>query len=400
MAIYDITRLKNDMSAALHGTTLNQISNLNGLLDRAARVVLQDCDPNETMRFSSPVALHTGVYDYSCPTDLKGNRIFDIRPQVNRRPWDNVAQTFSKNFDMTKNAVLSGTMVNVKWNQYVKSLNIAFNAQPVLLINSCDTYDGNGTWTAGTNVSQVATDNLNFVEGTGSVKFNLAGNGYIENSDMDSVDMSELDPEGSLYLWVWMPSGSEFNSVTLRWGSSSSDYWEATATTAQDGTAFQTGWNLLAFTWPSTDTGSPDNEDVNYVRVAFDVDSAQNPVRIDAVTSSLGTLFEVGYYSKYLFRDAVTGAFQETVTSDTNLLNLDTDSYQIYFNQCMVLACQQKQGVDALAADLPFFQQSYRDSIDSYQAKYPSQTQKTSNPYYNFRKQSYSRYVGRTTWLG
>lgn len=395
MATYDITRVKADLEAALHGTTLNQITNLNGLLDRAARVVLQDCDPNETMRFSAPVALHTGVYDYSCPTDLKGNRIFDIRPQVNRKPWDNAAQTFSKQFDLTKENLLSGAMVNVKWNAYVKSLNIAVNQQPVVLLNGCDTYNSNGTWTAGTNVSDVATDNLNYVQGSGSVKFDLAGDGYIENSTMTEVDMTELDPEGTLYLWVWMPTGSEFNSVTLRWGSSAADYWEATATLAQDGTAFQTGWNLLSFSWPSTDTGSPDVTSVTYLRVAFDTDSAQNPVRIDAITSSLGTLFEVAYYSKYLFRDAITGAFQETVTDNTNLLNLDTDSYQIYFNQCMVLACQQKQGVDALAADLPFFQQSYQDAVKKYQSRYPSQTQKTSLPYYAFRKQSYSRYFGR-----
>lgn len=398
--MYDITRLKNDMSAALHGTTLNQISNLNGLLDRAARDVLSDCDPNETMRFSSPVALHTGVYSYSCPSDLKGNRIFDIRPQVRRWPWDNVLQTFSKNFDLNKQNILNGVMVNTSWNQYVKSLQIAVDQQPIFLLNSCDTYNVNGTWAAGTNVSDIATDNLNFVEGTGSVKFTLAASGYLENSTMNAIDLSTLDPEGTLYLWFWLPSGKTMTSVSLRWGSSSSDYWEASATEQQDGTAFTTGWNLLAFTWPGSDTGSPDASSVSYLRVSFvTADTNLDPVRIDAISGSLGTLFEVGYYSKCLFRDSTTGAFQEQVTSDTNLINLDTDSYQIYFNRCMVLACQQKQGVDALAADLPFFQQAYTDSLNRYQVKYPSQTQKTSLPYYGFRKQSYSKYLGRSRWL-
>jgi hypothetical protein len=187
--------------------------------------------------------------------------------------------------------------------------------------------------------------------------------------------------------------------VTLRWGSSAADYWEASATLQQDGTAFQTGWNLLAFSWPTTDTGSPDVSSVTYLRVSFDADSAQNPVRIDAISSSLGELFEIAYYSKYLFRDAVTGAFQETVTSDTNLINLDTDSYQLFFDQCMILACQQKQGIDAIFADLPFFQNSYADGVAKYQAKYPSQDLKTQQPYYAFRKQSYSRYFGRGRFL-
>lgn len=395
MAVYSITQVKADLEGALHGTLTSQITNLYGLFNRAARTVLNDCDPNETMRFTAPVSLHTGVYDYSCPTDLKGNRIFDVRPQVRTNNLNGVAQLFSQNFDRTKTLILGGTTVNAQWNTYVKSLRIAYNNQPVTVLNTCDTFDSNGTWTAGTNVSDVATDNLNFVEGSGSVKFVLAGDGYIENSTMASVDMTTLQPEGSLYHWVWMPTGSEFNSVTLRWGSSASDYWEATATLAQDGTAFQNGWNLLAFTWPSSDTGTPDVSDVTYLRVTFDVTAAQNPVRIDAINSSLGTEFLIGYYSKYLFRDAITGAFQETVTSDTNLLNLDTDSYQIFFDQCMILACQQKQGVDAIFADLPFFQNDYADQLQKYQSKYPSQSQKTQIPYYGYNKQNYGKYVGR-----
>lgn len=395
MAVYDITSLKADLEACLHGTTLNQITNLDGLLDRAARDVLSDCDPNETMRYSAPVPIHTGVFSYSCPSDLKGNRIFDIRPQVNRQPWQGSAQTFSKPFDMLKGCTIGGAFFNVKWDQYVKSLEIAVNQQPVFLLNSCDTYDGNGTWTAGTNISSVATDNLNFVEGSGSVRFALAGSGYIENSTMDDIDLSTLNPEGELYLWVWMPTGSDFTSVSLRWGSSSSAYWSASATVAQDGTAFQNGWNLLSFAWPSSSTGSPDDTAVDYLRVSFVTTASQNPVRIDGVTASLGTEFLVCYYSKCLFRDAVTGAFIENVTDDTNLINLDTDSYQIFFNRCMMLACQQKQGLDAIFADLPFYENAYTQGIQDYQFKYPSQVQKTQQPYYAFRKRSYSRYFGR-----
>ena len=283
--MYDILQLKSDMEGALHGTTLNQIANLDGLLDRAARDVLADCDPNETMRFTPPVPLYTGVYSYSCPSDLKSNRIFDIRPQVNRQPWQGSSQTFSKPFDMLKDRCISGSFFNVKWDKSIKSLEIAVNQQAVTILNSCDAFNGNGTWVAGTNVSQIATDNLNFVQGSGSVRFDLADDGYIENSTMSAIDMTTLNPEGKLYLWVWMPSGAGFTSVELRWGSSASNYWSATSVLAQDGTAFQNGWNLLSFDWPTSATGTPNQASVTYLRVSFVITAIQNPVRIDGITS-------------------------------------------------------------------------------------------------------------------
>lgn len=393
MSVYNITDVIGDMEAALHGTTINQITNPYGLFDRAARDVLSDCDPNETMRFTEPFPLYTGVFDYTCPTDLKGNRIFDIRPQVNRKPWDATAQTFSQNFDRIKTRILQGALVNVNWNQYVKSLNIAVNKQPVLVLNSNDSFNGNGTWVAGTNVSDIATDNLNFATGSGSVSFAMAGSGYLYNSTMTPINMIDQQTVGSLFMWFWMQSPS-ITSVSLRWGSDASNYWSGTATAAVDNTAFQIGWNLVEFPWPSSATGAPNVTEVNFLRADFVLTGPMNPVRIDAITSTTGTLFEVGYYSKFLFRDSVTGAFQETVTDNSNLLNLDTDSYQIFFNKCMILASQQKQGVDAIFADLPYFENEYNKYLALYQAKYPSQTQKSAQPYYAFRKQSYSRYLG------
>ena len=81
--------------------------------------------------------------------------------------------------------------------------------------------------------------------------------------------------------------------------------------------------------------------------------------RINLVECILGTILEYEYYSKYLFRDAVTGAFQETVTDDSNLINLDTESYNLLFNLTTFLAVQQQQGLDAMFYDGNFFGQAY-----------------------------------------
>lgn len=391
---YSIRNVEADLEAILHGTSLNQITNLFGLFNRSARVVLADCDPNETMRFSDPLALHTGVYNYPCPDDLKGNRIFDIRPQVDRNPSQGVAQLYSKNFDQTKTLTLNGVTVNAKWDKYSRSLNISNNDQPVIMMNSCDTVTVNGTWTATGGATDLETDNLNFVEGSGSIRFDLPSNGGVENSTMAASDLSNLDPEGSIYFWIWVPD-TVIDSVSVTVGSSSTDAWQWTVTTAQDGAAFQVGWNLCGVLISDASlVGSVDSSSITYMRFEFSQAPA-NPVRLDSVMASLGVEFVIGYYSKCLFRDAVTGDFQETVTADTNLLNLDTDSYNLFLYQCAIQACQQKQGIDALFADMPYFQNAYNDELERYQEKYPSQTQKAQTPYYAYNKQNYGKYVGR-----
>jgi len=46
----NITTLLNDIASVVHGTTINKIPNVYGHINRAARAVLLDVDPNETQR--------------------------------------------------------------------------------------------------------------------------------------------------------------------------------------------------------------------------------------------------------------------------------------------------------------------------------------------------------------
>src|SRR5260221_8839359 len=100
---YSITNLKADVEAALHGTTVNQIQNLYGLFNRAARDVLLDIDPQEqkrTVQTNGPI--FNGVWDYPIPADLKGDRLIDIRPQVLRNANDLWNQDYNQDFDIQK----------------------------------------------------------------------------------------------------------------------------------------------------------------------------------------------------------------------------------------------------------------------------------------------------------
>jgi len=394
---YSVSDLKNAVARKLHGTTANQLTDFYGLLFDAAVKCLDECDFEETRRtsqLSTPV-YGQAAYNATCPSDLKGNRLIDIRPQANRLFNDVPTQLASQDFDRMKQQVTSGSLVEVDWDTYSKTLRISIPALSNVLLNGCDSVTSNGTWSASSGASNIASESIYFVQGSGSLSYSLSGSGYISNSTMTAVDLTNYLSRSVLFAWVYNQSTLP-TSFTLSWGSSASAYWSKSVTAQWDGTAFTTGWNLLGFDWQTaTTTGSPDETSVTYLKFATTITGTASPVYFDSVVASLGSIYEIEYYSKYLFRDS-SGTFKERVTADTDLVNLDADSYGVFTNALAMLAAQQQQGKDS-AFDLPFFQREFERSAANYNRKYPSQTQKTHSSYYNVRRSSYATKLGGIT---
>lgn len=397
--MYSVQDAKNDLQGVIHGTQLNQITNLNGIFNRAARQLLLDVDPQETKRtleFVNPV--FNTVYDYPIAADVKGNKIADIRPQVRRLPRDIWAQAYNQAFDVWKaNIFTLANMFTMNFNTGVKTLRIdAPFLNPPIIINQADDTTDNGTWSAGGTATNLTNNNVNFVQGSGSLQFDSAtGAAYIENSTMGQLNLTNHLNQSSLFVYVYVPTGSSLTSVNLRWGSSSSDYYSSTVTLNQQGVAFVNGWNLCQFVWSTATTvGTPDVTEIDYVRVTLNVTASLTACLVNGVDSILGSILEYEYYSKYLFRDASTGAFQETVTDDSNLINLDTESYNIFFNQLAYLAVQQQQGRDA-SYDASFFKDAYDTGVARYKAMYKAENQKPQSVYYPMPNTSNSRFIGR-----
>ncbi len=146
--------------------------------------------------------------------------------------------------------------------------------------------------------------------------------------------------------------------------------------------------------------GTPNASAITYLRVTWNYTPAkagevQYGVLLNDIASRLGQVFEYEYYSKYMFRNSLTGAFQETVTDDANGINLDTDSYNILFNQVAYLTAQQLQGLDAAFFDSNFFLQNYAQGVDRYKGLYKSEKQKPQQPYYGLPKPGYSSFLPR-----
>ncbi len=196
------------------------------------------------------------------------------------------------------------------------------------------------------------------------------------------------------FAWVYIPLASAITSFDAKWGSDyTSNYYHLTVTTTQQGTAFVNGWNLLAFPWTSaTKVGSPTVTAYDSVQVTVAYNSTlQTGLKFCNFTFNLGYIFELQYYSKYLFRDASTNAFQESVTDATDnskLINLDTDSYNLLFNKAAYYIAQALQGSDA-QYDATYWDAEYENALKRYRALNPAETILKAESYYTLSRNGY-----------
>lgn len=395
---------QNSLEAMLHGTTLNQITDLFGMFNRAARRVLEDVDPQETKIFAQFGQVWDGVFDYPVFTDLKGNKIIDFAPQANRQLSDNYSQLYNKQFDLYKNFTVIPDFTP-RYSNGIRTIRInARNLNTGVQINNADGVNTNGLWVAGGNASNIQTDPQYFTDGaSGSVSFQLAqtgiagSTGYLENSTMSAINLTAQYNNAYEFFQTYLPNASGFSNIKFRFGTDSANYYEFSAiTTDFMGNAWVNGWNQQGKSWTTaTTTGSPTLSNIKYIKIEFTYDGTlQTQVRINQFWSRLGVIFNMEYYSKYLFRDATSGVFQEKVTNLSNIVNLDTDSYNLFLYASGIEAVQQQQGLDAMFFDNNDFEGKYQNSLAAYRSKYKSEITKPTGNYYRNRNASYRRYFG------
>jgi hypothetical protein len=208
---------------------------------------------------------------------------------------------------------------------------------------------------------------------------------------MSSVDLSDEDEVGSLWLRIYFPDSSIITNVELRWGSSSSNYWSATATSPHDQSSFQNGWNVLRFDWNgATETGTVDPSAITYARITINYDgTAETDIRVDKLTVSLGEIYELEYYSNYMFQSS-GGTWKEKASSDSDVINLDQLAYQIYVMETAKAVVQQVKTQQA-KSDLAFLNEElYGDPrkqkmglYDIYEEQHPSEAIKKQSFYWD-----------------
>lgn len=386
---YERVNVLDDLSGLLHGTDTSKITNINSLLRRAAQEFLNHIDPAETKRVAS-LSLFDQILDYSPPSDLKGDKVIDIRPAIpeTRSKKENFTKVSNEEFDLYGQDMV----FTVEWDDATKFLRVRKALSGNILLHNMDSLTSNGTWAAvsGGGASNLAADEIEKSQGTASTRFDVgATGGAIENSTLTAIDLSDHQEKSSLFLRLFIPDSTIMTNVILRWGSDSSNYWSRTVTAPHIG-SFRNGWQWVRFDWNgATQTGSVTETGIDYLRVTVTTTAADTDFRVDEIRSILPHPHEIVYYSNFLFRTS-GGTFQETFSGVADLLNLEEQSYILYTYFAAWLVAQQIQGADS-ATDATFFERKlFGDArqpglVSRYKIANPPEAIKGRSYYYRLR---------------
>jgi len=355
--MYTVAEAKDDLKGMLHGTNLNDITGIDDLLERAGRKVLAELDPAETRRISNLAdAIHNNIYQYVVPTDLKGNKIIDIRPQANRNPSDSMRQFVGKEFGKYKDLI--GEMMSVRHDDGTKFLKMSRKEGPYpALLNGFNSLTDNGTVAVVATAANLAVNTKFSLEGGKSVEFDIVASGDgIQVTGMTAVDLSTHDEESDHFVSFYAEDVSNITSVTPVWGNDlTANYWTGVAQTTQsNGDAFRNGWNTVKVPWSTaTETGTVDPAAIDSLKLTFVTTGAVSKVRVDQWQSSVGEIMEIEYYSRFMFRSSA-GVWSEDISDDSDIVNLETDAYNIFLYEAAIMGAQQVMGADG-ASDINFF---------------------------------------------
>lgn len=378
---FTISDFETRLVSKMHSIESTQIADIFGLITEAAGNVLLEMDPRETKRITQiDNALYDNVYSYVLPTDLKGDAIVDIRPQKPRSIADNLNPVYARDFNRFREGF------NVQDNAGVRTINISgVGLSSPTLLHDCESLTSNGIWSTGGSANSLSIDTLNKIQGNGSIKFNIGAVGttaHIENFLMTAVDLSLVKNAGSMFVWVYIPSITAISAVTFQWGSSIVDYYTVTVTASHDNTAFVVGWNLLRFPWIDlTPVGTPDDTAIDFARLYMTHDgNGVSSCRIDNIVAVIGSIYEIEYYSKCLFRNS-SGTWLDKPTALTDLVNLDIDSFNVLLYEAAYLLAQELQKKES-AFDVDYWERKKKEVWDRYKRLNKSQRLKPKSTYY------------------
>ena len=348
------SELNTEVTAIVRGTFT--AANFLTVANRAIRDVLSEVDLRSSIRSTalSP-NLFDDVYQYTCPSDMKGDKVIDIKPQINRGRFDRWELVTHEEFDRRKQDLRVdryGDPIELEGSQWLGHNLVAISRDDLvnkLLLSRAiddselgiDTLDAVGDWAAYGDGSNLTADADNYVKGSGCINWDINADGGttagIYNDSLDSFDISNYITTGSIFVWVYISSTTNLTNFIIRIGSSASAYYSITITTNNEGNSFYAGWNLLRFDFANkSETGTVDDDDCDYVALYMTKDAAktdETDYRFDNLVIKKGDHYEVIYYSRYFWQSSA-GTYLEDATTTTDLINCETDEYNLFIEKC------------------------------------------------------------------
>lgn len=376
----NITQVKDILGRKFRGSSLDDVQGITNysIFEEAASNLLSGLDPQETVR-RGELNLYDQVYDYGLTTtapDLKGKKIIDLRPQANRDPSDDFRQTFIEDFDRDKD--FEDNWFSVEFDEATKFLRVDKTVGNSIAITDLES----GNYTAGTGVSNITEDTIIHFGQSKSIEFDVSSGSNLLTWSGTAADLTSHELKSSWFLPIYLPDSSIISSVTVRVGSSASDYYEVTG--AIHFGSIRDGHNLYRFDWDgATETGTFDEDSVDYVRLSITTTGADTDIRIGLLESKLPTPYEAVYYSNAVFRSSA-GTWLTKPTADTDDVVLESEAQNIFIYECCVLIAE---GLQYEAEAQKFYTHLHGDAqkpglYDEYMRDKPAEAIRPQSYYY------------------
>lgn len=338
MALRTVSDLKYSVAGILSGIDLGNVDDVNGCLVRGASTLAQKADVPEMSGIQN-ITLYSGVFDYACDQRIFGTAVNDVRPQgITRNPNNFVTKIDQEDFDRTKQWSYPGTKVTFQYENGVPLIRIvAPFPKTQAIIDPMSTIGTSPTqWVASGSASGLTVDNTVFYASPASLRFTLTGNstGILTRTEQSQLDLSTYEDVGVAFLAIMIPNGAtatDLVTVSLKLGSSSSDYNLVTETTGFLGSWISGEWLIVAFDFASaSEAGTPNWSQIDYVQVLLGTLTTMTNFRVGGLWMSFPTPAQILFQSSAIFLASGTTSPTTSITADTDTIILTDAAYNIY----------------------------------------------------------------------
>lgn len=258
------------------------------------------------------------------------------------------------------------------WQMYILGCN---SLSPV----GIDTFSSDNTinWLPTDDANNVTTDIFVYQYGGASLKFdifqNVATRGTLTSTNRGTFDFtSQQAATTALFkMWVYIPNVTDFDSISLKFGSAPADHYVSTVTTQEDASPFVVGWNMVAFPMDGAVViGTPDITQIDWFQVNFDYDALYVPTdgfRMSWLRLIVPDPLTLTYYTSYKGKET-GGAFIRDFTDVTDTMlfgDMDSALQEVIAIQAAVLLNPQ-----ILVEDINV-RRSYEQFTKIFKARYP-----------------------------
>lgn len=388
--MYTISKLKDSVSGILSGLNLDNVADLNGSLERAARTLVQKADIIEA-NGRQVVNVYDHVYDTLAPSTIFGGCVYDMRPQaMDRNEWDYTYKQYIDQFDRTKMTLPNGIQLTFESNKGVGIMRVASaRATARALLDPMSSTTG---WTAAGSASGLTQDSIDYYESPSSLRFLLTGasTGTLTKT-IAAGDMTPYNGVGVIFLAIKIPSSASaatlLSSIAVKLGSSASAYTSVTSTTGYLGAWTLGEWLLVALDLATgTNTGSPSYTSITYLQVSVTTTATITNFRVGGIWASLATPYTLLFGSSAIFMPTSgtnSGIPQLTITDNNDQLLLNPAAYTLYQWECAKEVAIQQGGKLSSGNVMMINQRLDQELYPAYKADNPSQEIRTIGNYYD-----------------